>query len=119
MRNCNGQSAMWLACKRGNMESVRMLYKMGETFVGNAYEFPGGTGQSPFDIASTNQREEIASLVQMYTGEGLTKRKARDLRWLARETVREAMAGQGTNIWPKVQQLELPTSLKAFLVELD
>ena len=117
--NCNGQTAMWLACKRGNMNSLKGLYKMGESFVGSAYAAPGESGQSPFDIASTNQREEVASLVQSYTGEGLNKHKVRDLRWLSKETVREAIAQQGTNIWPKVQRLELPTSLKAYLVEVE
>ena len=119
VKNQNGQTATWLACKRGNVKVIRLLYKMGETFTGCAYACPGAPGQSPFDIASTNQHAEVAKLVQEQTGEGLKEKEVRPLLKLAKEATREGLARGGVNIWPKVKTLELPRSLKRYLVELE
>ena len=119
LRNHYGQSDTWLACKQGNLTILEYLYKMGESLHGNAYEFPGASGQSPYDIASTNQHEDVAKLVQANTGEGNKVREANSLRWYAKNAIREALAQDGRNIWPKVNELELPKALKTYLVELE
>ena len=118
-KNQNGQSAMWLACKRGNIDVVRLVYKFGESFSGSAYESPGASGQSAYDIASTSNHVDVLKLVQMHTGEGKTIRNAHSLKFLSKETIRNALAHGKTNIWPKIKDLELPRTLKAYLGEVE
>ena len=42
-------------------------------FGNKAYKFLGASGQSPLDVTSTNLQEEVANVVQIYTGEGLNE----------------------------------------------
>lgn len=119
VENLNSLTPMWIACKRGNMEMVKMLYKMGESLKIKAY-LRWSSGQTPYDIASTNGHAELASLIRVNTeGERVDgKRQVRSLKWCAKETIREQIAKGGTNIWPKILSLELPKTLKEYLGEL-
>ena len=119
VRNDNNQTPMWLACKRGNIGMVRVLYKMGETFHNSAYSRWSG-GQSPFDIASTNGHVELALTLKHQAKDRQVNglREVRSLKESAKIAIREGLAERGTNIWPGVQQLGLPRQLVSYLVEL-
>ena len=118
VRNFNGITPMWLACKRGNIAIVKMLFKMGESLHDRAYE-NWSEGQSPYDAASTSKHEELAEMLRHRTMVRCVdgKKEVWSLKELAKETVRNKRAEERTNIWPKIQQLELPKALKAYLIE--
>ena len=122
VRNASDQTAMWLGTKRGNVEIIKILYSMGETVQDEAMEYHGcGYRRSLIQCAEYRDRKEVVEIIKREiegekTEEGNYAPKR--LSALAKGVIRECLAKQGVNIIPKVAELELPKSLKEFVLEL-
>ena len=123
MRNKNDQTPLYIAVRRGNLDIIKLLYKMGETVDGDAWEFRGSSvRKSMIEVAEYREHWYIARILRKeIEGERDTRGlfQAKPLMALAKGAIRDTLAKQGMNIYPKLAGLELPRTLQQYLVELD
>ena len=117
LANVHGQTPIWIAAKRGNVEVFKMLYSMGENVEGEAVEYAGSVlRRSIADIAITKGHVKIAAMIQneVNAGQGVES-----LYRMARKTIRKQLAKDGRNIATKVGQLGLPKVMEKCLVTIE
>ena len=120
MKNVSGQTPMFWAVRRGNLDVIKMLYGIGETFEGTACEFPGRGMRNLIQIAFYHRHNWVAEMIdaELY-GELINGgRCVRPLRQLAKGVIRKQLASNGTDISKKVYCLGLPKVLGGYLVTL-
>ena len=121
-KNMNGQTPMWIGAKRGNRQAMRILYLMGESLQGCAYDFPNCEGKSLHQIAFSNGHQELAKDIETeIKGEQNEKgrRRVKCLLAITREVIRETLVAKGVNIKFEMDKLEIPRTLKQYVVTLD
>ena len=123
MRNKNDQSPMYISVRRGNVEAMQLLYRMGETINEDAWEYKGSeVRRSMLEMAEFREHSKIVKIIRREIEGDRTEGglyNVKPLTAIAKGTIREALAARGVNIAPKVTQLELPKSLREYLLHLD
>ena len=121
--NKNDQTAIYIAVRRGNVRIMQLLYRMGETVTGDAYEYRGSvTRLSMLEMAEYKEHDKMAKIIRReIEGERMEggALNAKPLTAIAKGVIREALALEGKNICPKVAKLELPKSLREYILHLD
>ena len=121
-KNATGQTAAWIAAKRGNRRILECLYGAGEELSERGRVFPHGATRSVMEIARHGGHHGLARSISKELGEEWTEQGQRiipTLQRLAKITVRRALTADGTCIRRKLTEIECPRSLREFLVTME
>ena len=117
--NAYKQTPLWIATKRGNVDTFRVLYRMGKSVEGEAAEFFGSDLlKTMAEMAQRKNQKEIVHMVNQEQGWQDGKRIVKPLMQLAKTVIREELAKDGVNIAPKVEKLEIPKALIGFINDI-
>ena len=119
--NVSGQTPMYWAVQRGNKDLIDILYRIGESFIGMASEFPGRGRRTLHQTACFLGHKGVATMIDKELKGELAegKRVVKPLRKIAKEAIREVLASGGMDISREVYGLGLPKTLGTYLTSLE
>ena len=125
-----GQTAMFLAAKKGDTESMDILYSMGEstttrghvTYYSGLRDVPSIINNRYEKKKRVRDRRNNLKLTLIHLNLGKPKfgnGEVKSLAQMCKERIRATVGEDGRNIKPKIKELELPKPTKDWLLRFD